>query len=137
MTRDLKTLLVVVAGAVVAGWVVVRLVTPGADAPAPKIAVTTSTDRPVEVARTDANDPPAPPAVAADDDPPDTEDEGDPEAIVRDLDVLARAIRADKFVHNRAFPDNTQVLELPSVMHYVRAVEFWDPAFTTDTGGHR
>jgi hypothetical protein len=136
VTRDLKMLLVVVAGAAFAGWVVVRLVSPGADAPAPEVAVTTNSDRPVEVASTDANDPTAPPAVA-DDDPPEAEGDGDPEAIVRDLDVLARAMRTDKFVHNRAFPDNKQVLELPSVIHYVRAVEFWNPAFTPDTGGNR
>ena len=130
MTRDIKMLLAIVAGAALAGWVVVRLGAPPADAPEPRVAARAepvAEQRLEEAPEPDRVAPPRPaPSAGA--------DETDSEAIVRDLNILVRAVRKDKHLEGVAFPESTRILEFPRMVHYVRAVEFWQPAFPSTEG---
>ncbi len=133
MTRDIKILLAIVAGAALAGWVVVRLGAPTPENSAPGVPVASApvAEEPVEEPVIEAAEDRASPL-----DPkgPAEDDEADTDAILRDLDILVRAVRKDKYAPEVAFPDSTKILEFPSMIHYVRAVEFWQSAFPSEEG---
>ena len=129
-------LLVIVVGAALAGWLLVRLTAPEpriADAPPTVEEALPAPDTDTVVAAPDAS------AAAPDMDAPDAEGDEDAadvdvERILSDLRVLAQVVRKDKFIQDLAFPENTEILELPGLIQYVRAVEFFQPAFEQKEG---
>jgi len=118
-------LLIIVAGAAFAGWVLVRLVSPTPEVVDQQVAI------PEPLEAEEPNAPTPPPSPPAEPDPEASAETGadESESILRELQVLVRAVRKDKHVQNVAFPESTRILELPSVIDYVRVVEFWQPAF--------
>jgi hypothetical protein len=115
-------MMVVAATAAIAGWLLVRLVSTPHRPPGQ-----------VETAEHETGAPPARPApeeavrrtpAASAREPAD-----DPAAIASDLDVLAQAVAGDVAVENLSFPADPTLLEMPSLIEYVRPVEFWQPAF--------
>jgi len=125
-------LLTVVAGAALAGWVVVRLSSPTPEPPEPRVAA----GNPPAVQHALVEEPEPERIAPSRPEEPVEGDEADHEAIVRDLGVLVRAVRKDKHAPEVAFPDSIKILEFPRMIHYVRAVEFWQSAFP-DTEGDR
>ena len=137
MGQDWKTLGVVVLGAAIAGWLVVRTMTSMPPEHAPRDSARDSapvaTEPPLgEAASAPASAPErpsatAPGAVAA------TEDV-DAGAIVRDLDVLLQALVRDQRLEDRALPRINDALEVPGVTAYRRAPDFWEPALASSEG---
>ena len=124
-----------VAGAALAGWLVVWLASPAPEAPVAEVPPREerrAAIEPREAAPEPSQEPRAPRELA-----PNTEatPEDDPaEAIARDLDVLVRAVRKDKHVHNQTFPEDNTILDIPSLVPYIRTVDFWQPAFRDAKG---
>ena len=111
------------AVALVAGWVLVRLLAGSATAPAPP-RVTAPTSPAVVV------DAPVEKPAGADAEALDGETASvDEVRIARDLEVLAEALRTDATIENRALPAATGVTEVPNGLAYRRAADFWQPAF--------
>lgn len=142
MSQDWKTLSAVVIGAALAGWLVMRMVTGApsghapprdtAGVPAPTAA------KPVEPVAEDTE--PAAPvaaratagAVAGRD------DRGvDVDVIARNLEVLAQALVGDQRVEDRVMPRINEALDVPGVMAYRRAPDFWEPALASSQGANR
>jgi hypothetical protein len=140
MGQDWKTLSLVVLGAAVAGWVVVRALGTGSgprDASPPAVvaipAPAASAD-PV-AAEEPADAPPAPTRSAAA--PVAAEADTDVAYIERDLQVLAQALVRDQRIEDRVMPRVDDALDVPGVTSYRRAPDFWEPAFASSGGANR
>ncbi len=136
MGQDWKTLGVVVIGAALAGWLVVRMLAGGPappTAPAETERAMTSAPRATaadvavnEAAATPASRPaPGKPAVDEEAAAADGDESG---AIVRDLTTLAQALQRDVRIEDRVMPRVNDGLDVPGPMEYRRAPDFWEPA---------
>jgi hypothetical protein len=122
-----RLLVAIALGAAVAGWLVVRLL--GGDAPdAGRVEVARETHPEVATPGEREARPGAtaePPAVGGESEP----EAGEHATIARDLDALEWALRRDVGLEDWLIPEDTTVLHLPNVIVYLRAPEFWQPAF--------
>jgi hypothetical protein len=124
-------LIAIAVGAAFAGWLLVRFIDSGGEPADTRVVaveqVPTEDVEPEESAgEPPSAEPQAPRAEPAADAP--TAD-ADPEAIMQELALIASTLSKDKFMHNRAFPDDATILEMPSVVTYLRSVDFWQPLF--------
>jgi hypothetical protein len=135
MGQDWKTLAIVVVGAALAGWFMVRALGGGrrAEAPVPPAEVASgpaavaTAAPPATVAaphRTAERAAALPPSVA---DVPADADEN--VAIERDLGVLAGLLVRDQRIEDRVMPRINDVVDVPGVTSYRRAPDFWESAF--------
>jgi hypothetical protein len=136
MGQDWKTLAIVVVGAALAGWLMVRALGGGrhvetsappvamASVPAPVATAARAAEAPV-AGRTPARAPAAlPPSVA------DVPADGDESvAIERDLGVLEGLLVRDQRIEDRVMPRINDVVDVPGVTSYRRAPDFWESAF--------
>jgi hypothetical protein len=129
---DSRVLIAIAVGAAFAGWLIVRFIDSGGESADTRVVA-------VEQARTEdvepeesAGEPPAvePEAPRADAAADASTGDEDPEVIAQELALIASTLSKDKFMHNRAFPDDATILEMPSVVTYLRSVDFWQPVFT-------
>ena len=134
MGQDWKTLGVVVIGAALAGWLVVRMLTGGPAAP-PAPAETeraTTAAPPPAVAPDEAGATPvrraAPPKPAAVEEPAPAAENDESATIVRDLTTLAQALQRDVRIEDRVMPRVNDALDVPGPIEYRRAPDFWQPA---------
>jgi hypothetical protein len=128
---DSRVLIAIAVGAAFAGWLMVRFLDSG-DEPADTrvVAVEQAETEDVEPEESAAEPPPVErQAARADAVPDDATAEVDPDAIAQELALIASTLSKDKFMHDRAFPDDATVLEMPSVIAYLRSVDFWQPVF--------
>lgn len=133
MGQDWKTLSVVVVAAAIAGWWMVRglggktpepVVPPVAVGSAPAAAETAAR---LGVAATPTAKPAAPPPSSAD--VPAAVDEDTEVALIqRDLALLHQALVRDQRIEDRVMPRVNDVVEVPGVVPYRRAPDFWEPA---------
>ena len=133
-------------GAALAGWLMVRVlsggsgrhdVSPTAVAPIPapvrSAESVTAAEAEPPVAAAGAPAParsaavPAPPVAA----------EGDVAFIERDLQALADALARDQRLEDRVMPRINDALDVPGVVQYRRAPDFWEPAFASSGGAMR
>ena len=142
MGQDWKTLAVVLLGAALAGWLMVRGLGGARRAEPPPVAVAiatvpppaTSDDVPPEPATAKA---PAAPALPPSADVP-AAPAGDEAALIeRDLGVLAGGLVRDQRIEDRVMPRINDILDVPGVISYRRAPDFWEPAFTGGEGMNR
>ena len=141
MGQDWKTLSLVVLGAAVAGWLMVRLLSGGSgthDVSPPAVALAPAPVPTVEsVAATEKKGPaaavPAPARSAAVPAPP-VAAEGDVAFIARDLEALGQALARDQRLEDRVMPRINDALDVPGVTQYRRAPDFWEPAFASSGG---
>jgi hypothetical protein len=63
--------------------------------------------------------------------------EGDAAFIERDLQVLADALAHDQRLEDRLMPRINDALDVPGVVQYRRAPDFWEPAFASSGGAMR
>lgn len=132
MAQGWKTLLLVVIGAAIVGWLTVRVLGGGRHEPvAVQTAAVASPVPPVEAPTAVATPPPPSPAAAAPTEPaPPAGDESD--VIVRELEVLARVLVTDQRIADLIMPRVNDALDVPSTPQYRRAPDFWQPAFATE-----
>lgn len=135
MAQSWRTLGGVAAGAMVAGWLVVRLlgsrpesvVVQQPTGKAPDLSPLAAAS-PRERARETEAAPRAEPEPA----------DADAEQVVRERDLLALedALLRDHRVRDvvLSYPG---ISEMPSALPYRRVTEFWQPAYTTAARGHR
>ncbi len=140
MGQDWKTLSVVLIGAALAGWLMVRVLGGGgrkAEAPPVAVATIPAPDRTVGApAPAVAEAPVRSPAVpSVDAPPPPGTDEG--MLIERDLAVLAGALARDQRIEDRVLPRINDVVEVPGITSYRRAPDFWESAFDGGRGMRR
>ena len=143
MGQDWKTLSLVVLGAAMAGWLMVRVlsggsgpheVRPPAVALGPAAAPTAESiagteEKPAAAVAAPARSAAVPvPPVGA---------EGDVALIARDLEALAQALARDQRVEDRVMPRINDALDVPGVTEYRRAPDFWEPAFASSGGAMR
>jgi hypothetical protein len=135
MGQDWKTLSLVVIVAAIAGWWVVRALDGRDSAPAPLPAATASAPEPVETAEPVAEAQPvaATPAVTArpGEIPAVVNEEAEVAAIQRDLDQLRQALARDQRIEDSVMPRVNDGLDVPGVVTYRRAPEFWESALAT------
>jgi hypothetical protein len=134
MGQDWKTLSLVVVGAAIAGWLMVRaLGDSNRHVPMPVATVATMPEpqraadaTPVASARIPA---PAPaPAASVVEGPPLAG--GDESALIeRDLELLSQSLQKDQRIEDRVMPRVNDVLDVPGVTAYRRAPDFWEAAF--------
>jgi hypothetical protein len=131
MGQDWKTLSLVVVAAAIAGWLTVRALRP---APTPQVAsapkpaataapVPTAVEAPAP-AETAAPAAPTPTAAA----PVAAAEVDESEAIVRELEALQLALVKDQRIEDRALARINDILDIPGVVEYRRAPDFWQPA---------
>ena len=140
MGQDWKTLSVVLIGAALAGWLMVRVLGGGgrkAEAPA-VVAVATvpapahTVAAPVPRAEAPARVPAMPSAETL---PAPGGDEG--VLIERDLSALAEGLVRDQRIEDRVMPRINDVVEIPGITSYRRAPDFWESAFDDGQGMRR
>jgi len=140
MGQDWKTLSVVVIGAAVAGWLMVRALGGNSShrVPSPPATVTAipgpqpTAETPVATP-TEAPPPvqaPIPPAANA----PAASDGSEAALIERDLELLSQGLAKDQRIEERVMPRVNDALDVPGVTVYRRAPDFWDSAFGSSTG---
>ena len=144
MGQDWKTLSLVVLGAAVAGWLMVRVLSGGSGRH--DVSPTAMPPIPVRSAKSVAASEAEPPAVAvgapaparsaAVPAPPEAA-EGDVAFIERDLQALAEALARDQRLEDRVMPRINDALDVPGVVQYRRAPDFWEPAFASSGGATR
>lgn len=140
MGQDWKTLSVVLIGAALAGWLMVRVLGGGgrkAEAPTVAVATVPAPDRTLgATAPAAASSPVRAPLVPSVDAPPPA---GTDEAalIERDLGVLAGALVRDQRIEDRVLPRINDVVEVPGITSYRRAPDFWESAFDGGQGMRR
>lgn len=133
MAQSWKTLLLVVIGAAIFGWVTVRILggerrepvavqTAALESPAPPPAPTTTA-----VATTAPALPAPSPAAAAPIEPP-TPDGDESDVIARELELLAQVLVTDQRIADMIMPRVNDVLDVPGTAQYRRAPDFWEPA---------
>jgi hypothetical protein len=138
MRQDWKTLALVVVGAAIAGWWMVRAL--GGRAPSREPAPAEVVSAPAPAAEATASDEDAAPtaAPAQRGEPPTVaNEEGEVALILRDLDVLARALVRDQRIEDRVMPRVNDALDVPGVVTYRRAPDFWESALGDPEGGRR
>ena len=134
MGQDWKTLGVVVIGAALAGWLMVRVLSGGPASPTAPTETERATAPRATAAEVAVNDVAATPARrAAPAQPSAVEaapaDDGDESgAIVRDLTTLAQALQRDVRIEDRVMPRVNDALDVPGPIEYRRAPDFWEPA---------
>lgn len=132
MGQDWKTLSLVVIVAAIAGWWVVRALGGRDVAPAPRPVAVASAPAPVETDEPVAAAEPAEakPAVTArpGDIPVVVNEEAEVAAIQRDLDTLRQALARDQRIEDSVMPRVNDALDVPGVVTYRRATEFWENA---------
>ena len=141
MGQDWKTLSLVVLGAAVAGWLMVRLLSGGSGPhdvrPAAVARVPAAAPTAEPLAATEESKPaaavPAPARSAAVPAPP-VAAEGDVALIARDLEALGQALARDQRLEDRVMPRINDALDVPGVTQYRRAPDFWEPAFASSGG---
>lgn len=134
MGQDWKTLSLVVIVAAIAGWWMMRVVGGRDSVPARIPVATASIPAPTESV---APDPKAEPVAAAPvatarpgDIPVVVNEEAEVAAIQRDLDQLRQALARDQRIEDSVMPRVNDGLDVPSVVTYRRAPEFWESALT-------
>lgn len=146
MGQDWKTLSLVVLGAAVAGWLMVRVLSGGSSGhDLSPTAVAPAPARSAEAVDADEAEPPAAadtaPAPArnatAPAPPPVAAGEGDTAFIERDLQALADALAHDQRLEDRLMPRINDALDVPGVVQYRREPDFWEPAFASSGGAMR
>ena len=138
MGQNWKTLGLVVVGAAIAGWLMVRVLGNGSSrrAASPTAAVATIPGpqrRQAAIAAADTNTPipsatsaePAPPMDA----PAPSNDADEAALIERELAMLAQGLRQDKEIEERVMPRVNGVFDQPNTTGYRRAPNFWESAF--------
>jgi hypothetical protein len=144
MGQEWKTLSLVVIGAAIVGWLAVRQLSgisgrgvakPIAAAPVgarpTEAAAPAEPEEEVAAPAVPARTAHAPAANAA------GETDGDPAYIERDLEVLAQALGNDQRIEDRVMPRVNDVLDVPGVVPYRRAPDFWEPALDGSRGANR
>lgn len=128
MGQGRKILGVVVIGAAIAGWWMVRALSGGANhrvaspvAPAATVGA--------EIAPVVNASPPPGLATAATPRPPATANDDEATLIERDLALLAQGLLSDRQVEDHVMPRVNDVMNMPRLNTYRRAVDFWKPAF--------
>jgi len=144
MGQDWKTLGIVVLGAAVAGWLMVRVLSGGSgrhEVPTAAVPVPVPAQSVESVATAEEEAPPAAavpaPARSAAAPAPPVAAEGDIAFIERDLDALAQALARDHRLEDRVMPRINDALDVPGVTQYRRAPDFWEPAFASSGGAMR
>lgn len=132
MGQDWKTLSVVVVGAAIAGWWMVRALGGKAPEPVAQPVAVASAPAPAETAArlTVVATPtakPAPPPSSADV-PAALDEEAEVALIQRDLELLQQALVKDQRIEDRVMPRVNDVVDVPGVVTYRRAPDFWEPA---------
>jgi len=132
MGQDWKTLSLVVIVAAIAGWWVVRAMGGRDPAPTPRPVAMASAPAPAETAEPVAAAEPAEATPAATARPGDipvvVNEEAEVAAIQRDLDLLRTALARDQRIEDSVMPRVNDVLDVPGVVKYRRAPEFWESA---------
>ena len=128
MGQNWKTLGLVVGGAAIAGWTVVRALSGSAShrVASPTAAVATIAGpqhTAAAIAAANLNPSPAPPTNAR---APATTDEA--ALIERDLGILAQGLLMDRQIEDRVMPRANSVMDMPRLAAYRRAVDFWESA---------
>jgi hypothetical protein len=132
MAQSLKTLLLVVIGAAIFGWVTVRIV--GGGRREPVVVQTAAVESPAAPAPTVAavataappRSAPSPAAAAPIEALPAEGDES--EVIARELELLGQALVTDQRIADLIMPRVNDVLDVPGTAQYRRAPDFWEPA---------
>ncbi len=143
MDHDWKTLSAVAFGAALVGWLMVRLLTGGSAGRIPNrpaVAVASPAAASPATARAPEQAPTAPrlsPRATVGPAETGTEPDVDLDAIVRDLDVLSQALVRDQRIEDRLLPRINDALDVPGVMTYRRAPDFWEPAIAGSEGANR
>ena len=140
MGQDWKTLSLVIIGAAIIGWWTMRSLGGDANrrvASQPVALATVRAPAPVHPSKTAVEHPPAaepappakipgtlatPDAVAAND----GEDES--AVIVRDLAALSQGLLSDVRVEDHVMPRVNDALDVPGIIQYRRAPDFWQSA---------
>lgn len=132
MGQNWKTLSLVVIVAAIAGWWVVRALGGRDSAPTSRPVAMASVPAPTETEGPVAAAEPveATPAVTArpGDIPVVVNEEAEVAAIQRDLDQLRQALARDQRIEDSLMPRVNDVLDVPGVVKYRRAPEFWEAA---------
>jgi hypothetical protein len=140
MGQDWRTLGLVVVVAAIAGWLLVRLIGGGTERhDAVPVAAAPVASRDVETGATSAPQHAAAPTGPARTTAPApaAEDGGDVAYISRDLEVLSGALVRDQRIEDRVMPRINDGLDVPGVMSYRRAPDFWEPALGGSRGAKR
>jgi hypothetical protein len=134
MGQNWKTLGLVVVGAAIAGWVMVRVLSGGANrrvaSPTPAIATIAGPQHTAAtIAAANMNPSPVPAASATpptNASAPGTTDEAT--FIERDLGLLAQGLLRDRQIEDRVMPLVNDVMNMPRLATYRRALDFWESA---------
>lgn len=136
MGQNWKMLGLVVVGTAIAGWVTVRVLSGGASrrVASPTAAVATIAGpqhTAAAIAAANMNPSPMPaaptaPAPPTDANTPATTDEAT--LIERDLGLLAQGLLTDQQIEDRVMPRVNNVMNMPRLTTYRRAVDFWELA---------
>lgn len=142
MGQDWKTLSVVVIAAAVVGWLMVRALGDNSSHRVPSSPATvTAIPGPQPTAETPVATPteapppvqaPIPPAANA----PAASDGSEAALIEHDLELLSQGLAKDQRIEERVMPRVNDALDVPGVIAYRRAADFWDPAFGRATGAN-
>lgn len=132
MGQDWKTLSLVVIVAAIAGWWVMRAVGGRDSAPALAPVATASVPAPSATVEPEAAADPvaATPVTTArpGEIPVVVNEEAEVAAIQRDLDQLRQALARDQRIEDSVMPRVNDGLDVPGVVTYRRAPEFWESA---------
>ena len=136
MGQHWKTLGLVVVGAAIAGWLMVRVLGNGSSrrAASPTAAVATIPGPQRMQAAIAATDTPIPTATSAEPAPPmdapaPSNDADEGALIERELGLLAQGLQQDQRIEDRVMPRVNDVLDVPGTTGYRRAPDFWESAF--------